>query len=897
MLLILAFFAVNIEAAVFNVNTTADTQDATPGNGTCADSAGSCSLRAAITEANALAGADIINLPAGTYTQTLTGSENNNAGGDWDINTEITLNGADPLTTFVQANALPGLATERVFHVRFTAGMVVNISGVTIENGRNAGNVFGAGIRLDLAAGTLNLDNVVVRNNRNASSGGGISLSGAAGATLNITDSAITDNVAGSTTAGTSGTGGGIHINNNPAFLNITNSTVSNNTASSGITFGLGGGIGANGTVNIEDSMITGNTAASSANSAFGGGLYIPTGTTTLTDTIVSGNASNSTAGGAFAGFAGGAYNQNATLIIIKSLFRQNTASHFHGGIRTLASTVQAFTRIIDTLIEANSAPIEGGGVANIVGSTFDATTDIENSTLKSNFTTGATSVGGGALNFSAGTGTAKTTCLNSTFSGNSAAGSGGNLHNQQNAGAALLDINFCTIMSGSATVGGGLSNLNGSAIMKNSILAGNNATTGPNINGILDSGDYNLIQIITGGIFVPMPNDDIGSDPLLGPLQNNGGPTPTHLPASQSPAVNKIPNGTNQCGNVVSTDQRGFTRPDVSVFCDKGAVEVGLFLLKPPFDYDGDGRSDLAVTRNIGLGASGATNQIRWFIHTSSNGGTLSSDWGVATDTPLGGDFDGDGRFDIIVWRPISVGMPSGNAFFYILQSETNTLRLEDFGQTGDDPQVVGDYDGDGKADLAVYRQGIGAESGTWFIRRSANNPSGNITYNPWGLSGDIAAAGDYDGDGKKDIAVYRPGTGIWYLRSSANSSVSLVRWGLPTDKPFPGDYDGDGKDDIAIVRSSGGSTQFWVNLSANGETSVTNFGGGGGIIEPLHGDFDGDGKLDIAVARSASSNLGGASQMVFWIRRSATSDVIAIPFGLSGDYPVASRGISFGP
>ncbi len=64
-------FSVNADAAIFLVNTTADTQDAAAGNGVCADASGACSLRAAITEANALAGADIITLPAGTYTITL----------------------------------------------------------------------------------------------------------------------------------------------------------------------------------------------------------------------------------------------------------------------------------------------------------------------------------------------------------------------------------------------------------------------------------------------------------------------------------------------------------------------------------------------------------------------------------------------------------------------------------------------------------------------------------------------------------------------------------------------------------------------------------------------------------------------------------------------------------
>src|SRR5687768_16131521 len=94
-MLVITAFSSNTHAATFVVNTTADTADAAPGNGACADAGGACSLRAAISEANALAGADIITLPAGTYTQSLAAaSEDANAGGDWDITTPITINGA-----------------------------------------------------------------------------------------------------------------------------------------------------------------------------------------------------------------------------------------------------------------------------------------------------------------------------------------------------------------------------------------------------------------------------------------------------------------------------------------------------------------------------------------------------------------------------------------------------------------------------------------------------------------------------------------------------------------------------------------------------------------------------------------------------------------------------------
>src|SRR6188768_2067465 len=130
-------FSVNTNAATFVVNTTADTQDAAPGNGVCADSGGLCSLRAAITEANALAGADTITVPAGTYTTTLAGTnEDANANGDFDITSPLTINGAGGGATVIQANAATQTANERVFHI-LAGGTAVTVAGVTVQNGVN----------------------------------------------------------------------------------------------------------------------------------------------------------------------------------------------------------------------------------------------------------------------------------------------------------------------------------------------------------------------------------------------------------------------------------------------------------------------------------------------------------------------------------------------------------------------------------------------------------------------------------------------------------------------------------------------------------------------------------------------------------------------------------------
>lgn len=109
-------------AATFTVDSFADALDAIPGDGVCDDGGSKCTLRAAVMETNALPGADTITLPAGTYTLTL--------GSQLVINDDLTLTGAGPGSTIIQAATASGLADFRVFDI--TSGDV-SISGVTIR--------------------------------------------------------------------------------------------------------------------------------------------------------------------------------------------------------------------------------------------------------------------------------------------------------------------------------------------------------------------------------------------------------------------------------------------------------------------------------------------------------------------------------------------------------------------------------------------------------------------------------------------------------------------------------------------------------------------------------------------------------------------------------------------
>ena len=91
----------------------------------------------------------------------------------------------------------------------------------------------------------------------------------------------------------------------------------------------------------------------------------------------------------------------------------------------------------------------------------------------------------------------------------------------------------------------------------------------------------------------------------------------------------------------------------------------------------------------------------------------------------------------------------------------------------------VPGDYDGDGKTDVAVF----GPSTGIWYILKSRAHASAIYQ---WGLSGDVPVPGDYDGDGKTDVAVFRPSTGIWYIVNSSTGAAAFYQWGLTGDIPI---------------------------------------------------------------------------------------------------------------
>ncbi len=179
------------------------------------------------------------------------------------------------------------------------------------------------------------------------------------------------------------------------------------------------------------------------------------------------------------------------------------------------------------------------------------------------------------------------------------------------------------------------------------------------------------------------------------------------------------------------------------------------------PADYDGDGKTDLAVWRLTDFLSEPA----RFVIKRSSTNSGFATQWGSHGDRPAPADYDGDGKTDLAIYR---------GGTWWIFNSANNSVRTEQFGLS-QDKLVPADYDGDGKDDLAVFRP----TNGVWYIKEVATVQ--------FGTSFDVPVPANYDGDGRIDIAVYRNGT--WWINSST-AGLQVVQFGLSNDIPIPSGY-----------------------------------------------------------------------------------------------------------
>ena len=339
-------------AGPFNVNSTLDLPDLIPGDGFCGAAGAICTLRAAIMESNALAGADTINLPAGTYTLSLgpfddefTFNGANEGTGDLDVlGSDLTIIGAGAGTTIIDGGSL-----DRVFDVNNFAGpgtgVNLTLQNLTIRNGSGKTGTAGffhsgGAIQFDgldytstfsPAGVTLTLSNCVISNNSAAGNGGGISIFN--GGSLNVSNTSFTGNQS------LNASGGAIMFDGAPdpgaRTLSVTNSSFSNNSATNAI-FGSGGGIWAAGNANltIENNSFSNNTAG-----ADGGGIwsqaFLASNTKAINKNKLTGNSAKT---------GGGIYDTAGSLTFNFNVVVGNTASTIptSSGLRHLAGTANA---------------------------------------------------------------------------------------------------------------------------------------------------------------------------------------------------------------------------------------------------------------------------------------------------------------------------------------------------------------------------------------------------------------------------------------------------------------------------------------------------------------------------------------------------------------------------
>jgi hypothetical protein len=219
-------------------------------------------------------------------------------------------------------------------------------------------------------------------------------------------------------------------------------------------------------------------------------------------------------------------------------------------------------------------------------------------------------------------------------------------------------------------------------------------------------------------------------------------------------------------------------------------------------------------------VGLSARETWLTWYLDMDSN---LSLDFadqrtsfGVVSDIPLVGDWDGSGKTRASVYR---------DGWWYLDMNGNGVWdgepvdRAYHFGISTDVP-VVGDWDGSGETSIGVYR------AGWWYLDMNGNGQwDGTVidrAYN-MGIPTDVPVVGDWDGSGKTRVGVYRDGT--WYLDINGNGQWDgtaidqTYNMGIPTDVPVIGDWDGSGASKIGVYRDG----WWYVDLNGNGQWDWT--------------------------------------------------------------------------